>query len=180
MKSTNETKLAWLKEHVKGYDVQFNINDKDEIVICGNCYIDDGNITELPYKITKVVGNFIMSGLYPLPHKTKLSSLKNMPDVVTGDFDISCNEELTSLAGGPSHVFGRYKCNGCNLTSLEGIASEINSYIVAYNNKITELSALENTKGWSDVDVEYNPEKLYESALYKKYIEVHKIYKSKF
>lgn len=83
----------------------------------------------LPMPITAVYGNFDCSG--------HLTSLKNTPRVVHGDF-ICKNNGLTSLQGGPEQVVS-YDCSQNNLTSLVG-CPDIPGYLDCSQNKLQDLS----------------------------------------
>ena len=97
-KSTNNAEIeAWCKvNNIENY----TINSKGEIDVDGEVFIDSKNFNdiELPYKFGKVNGNF---KLYII---TKLTSLKNCPDIVTNDFSCMGCSQLDSLEGCPKEV----------------------------------------------------------------------------
>ena len=97
-KQTNNAEIeAWCKvNNIENY----TINSKGEIDVNGEVFIDSKNFNdiELPYKFGKVNGNF---KLYIV---TKLTSLKNCPDIVTNDFSCMGCSQLDSLEGCPKEV----------------------------------------------------------------------------
>ena len=97
-KHTNNAEIeAWCKiNNIENY----TINSKGEIDVDGEVFIDSKNFNdiELPYKFGKVDGNF---KLYIV---TKLTSLKNCPDIVTNDFCCLGCSQLDSLEGCPKEV----------------------------------------------------------------------------
>lgn len=146
--------IDWCKENIKGYNVSFEIDENKNLIITGNCYINDPTLTKLPYKIHKVIGNFSACGGVDEPRIMHLQTLENFPTIVTGNFHIGSNVDLTSLVGGPEEVGGYYRCSGCKLKSLDGIAKKVGSYISAFSNhSLTDINALaESTFRYIDLD----------------------------
>jgi hypothetical protein len=68
----------------------------------------------------------------------ELTSLKDAPKKVGGDFWCS-NNELTSLKDAPQEVGGNFDCNNNKLTSLKGAPHEVGGRFYCYNNKLTSL-----------------------------------------
>lgn len=168
--------VKWCEENIKGFNVSVKTDEQGNIIITGNCYIDDPNIEMLPYRIHKVEGNFSVCGDATVPRVMGLKSLNNFPRIVTGNFKINLNHELTSLAGGPVEVGGYYNCAHCNLKNLNGIASKIGQYIVAYKNPLTDIDDLDEVE-FSNIDLEYC-DGIVESAMYTKLKDNGKLYEN--
>lgn len=166
--------VKWCEENIKGFNVSVNTDELGNIVITGDCYIDDPNLVELPYKIHKVDGNFSVCGDATVPRVMNLKSLKNFPRIVTGNFKINLNHELTSLEGGPVEVGGYYNCAHCKLKTLDGIAKKIGQYIVAYKNPLENIDILSDIE-FSNIDLDYC-DNIYESAVYKQLANMKRIY----
>ena len=112
IKLNNYINEAWSGVKKQSYDQEikswcekmsikkYTINSKGEIDVDGEVFIDSKNFNdiELPYKFGKVNGNF---KLYII---TKLTSLKNCPDIVTNDFSCMGCSQLDSLEGCPKEV----------------------------------------------------------------------------
>ena len=166
--------VKWCEENIKGFNVSVNTDELGNIIITGDCYIDNPNLVELPYKIHKVDGNFSVCGDATIPRVMNLKSLKNFPRIVTGNFKINLNHGLTSLEGGPVEVGGYYNCAHGKLKTLDGIAKKIGQYIVAYKNPFTDIDDLEDVE-FSNIDLEYC-DNIYESAVYKQLVNMKKVY----
>lgn len=166
--------VKWCEENIKGFNVSVNTDELGNIIITGDCYIDNPNLVELPYKIHKVDGNFSVCGDATVPRVMNLKSLKNFPRIVTGNFKINLNHELTSLEGGPVEVGGYYNCAHCNLKTLDGIAKKIGQYIVAYKNPLENIDILSDIE-FSNIDLDYC-DNIYESAVYKQLANMKKVY----
>lgn len=69
----------------------YTINNKGEINVDTNVFLEYNTFSELPYKFRIVNGSFILYGC------ENLTSLKNCPDRVYGDFDCSKCIKLNSL-----------------------------------------------------------------------------------
>jgi len=95
------------KYSISGYDINDDgtIDAYDGVDLCGQ------NLTELPLRFNKVIGDFICV-------QNKLSTLYGCPIEVTGDF-LCCENELTSLEFGPSIIGECFYCCENKLTSLE-------------------------------------------------------------
>ena len=168
--------VKWCEENIKGFNVSVNTDELGNIIITGDCYIDNPNLVELPYKIHKVDGNFSVCGDATIPRVMNLKSLKNFPRIVTGNFKINLNHGLTSLEGGPVEVGGYYNCAHCNLKTLDGIAKKIGQYIVAYKNPLTDIDDLDEVE-FSNIDLEYC-DGIVESAMYTKLKDNGKLYEN--
>lgn len=167
--------INWCKENIKGYNVSFEFDENKNLIITGNCYINDPTLTKLPYKIHKVIGNFSVCGGLGEPRVMHLQTLENFPRIVTGDFNIGSNVDLTSLVGGPEEVGGYYRCSYCKLKSMDGIAKKIGSYISAFSNhSLTDINALDEST-FTEVDLEFCNEVI-NTPMYKKLKDNNKIY----
>lgn len=73
--------------------------------------------------------------------ENRLTSLKNCPRVVLGNF-LCGNNNLTSLEGGPTEVRGNYVAYNNKLTSLKGIATHLRYSLKLENNQLTSLDGI--------------------------------------
>lgn len=172
--------LKWCNDNIHGMynsDINFEITD-DGINITGNCYINNKDLTELPYKINIVHGNFICAGHNAYNSSDMhLTTLKNMPNIVYGNFDISFNTDLQSLEYSPLIVTGNFKCNHCALLNMNGISKEINGHIIAYSNPLTNINEVIKVKNFIYIDIDFcNEIKL--TPIYKKLCHTNKIFKN--
>lgn len=171
----------WVNENFQGnFTVDFN--DQNEIIINGNCHLINATITELPYKFSKVNGNFNIGGhKFPREHQTmyrNLKTLKNCPDEITGDFSCHFCYNLESLKYGPKIVGGDYICSKCNLTSLDHIAKNIGGSIIIFGNfNLTDIDELKNIDFQKFIDLDFVNRAVYKSDIYKKLVEKHCIIK---
>ena len=85
----------------------YTINPKGEIDVNGNVILDYKDFKELPYKFGKVNGYFDISS------NQNLTSLKNCPDYVNGLFACNLCPQLDSLEGCPKEVRGYFYCYDC-------------------------------------------------------------------
>jgi hypothetical protein len=181
----NEEKIKWFKTNFIGpYDI--SIDDNGYINIDGSCVLINDKLTELPYKIGKVTGNFWLNA-YGNPYRSIdelqvgmdfcINTLKNCPDYVGGTFNCSGCPGLKNLIGGPTKVGENYKCNHSGLESLEGIATEIGYNIIAYANyDLVDISAIDNGVSYKYIDLDFAPDALYETCDYKKIVSSNKLH----
>ena len=95
---------SWCEEMgIKNY----TINPQGEIDVDGHVNLTNKYFKELPYKFGKVNKLFSLSGC------KNLISLKNCPNIVTGNFSCSSCSQLDSLEGCPTKVGGDFFCYGC-------------------------------------------------------------------
>lgn len=161
-----EGDLKWYNgslESLKGFPIK----------VTGDLDINGNKLTTLQYCPKEVGGSFTCYG-------NKLESLENGPSKVKDNyncsrnklkklegcpqqinrFDCSLNSELNSLKGGPQEVFS-YDCSSCDLTSLEGIAQNIRSYVNVSDNRLWTLEGLNpDYKGTVQVSKNYYPESM--------------------
>ena len=100
-----QTHNAEIETWCKANNIEnYTINSQGEIDVDSNVFIDSKifNDIELPYKFGKVDGNF---SLYIV---TKLTSLKNCPDIVTNKFSCIGCSQLDSLEECPKEVGGDF------------------------------------------------------------------------
>lgn len=171
---THEDIIKWCTENIITNGV-INITDNLEIEIDGNCIIHNILLEELPYKIASVKGDFKI-GKDPISTPNiNIKTLKNFPNYIEGNFCIAGCKNLKSLNEGPVYVGGIYKCNNCNITSLDGIATTINGYIEVYGNPLTDISALSKVQNYTTIDL---PENFgnYNNDIYTELWNKHKIY----
>lgn len=167
--------INWCKENIKGYNVSFEIDEDKNLIIKGNCYIDNTELTKLPYRIHKVIGNFSVCGDLTIPRTMHLQTLENFPRIVTGNFNISGNPDLVSLAGGPVEVGGYYRCSHCNIKTMVGMAKKIGSYISAFSNPLVDITALDEST-FTNIDLDFC-DAIKDSSTYKMLNESNRIYR---
>ena len=71
--------------------------------------------------------------------KNKLTSLKNCPSSILGEFTCSFNKQLKTLEGGPTYVDTNYECNDCGLESLKGAPTRAEGMFDCGNNQLKTL-----------------------------------------
>jgi len=69
-------------------------------------------------------------------------------DYKGGDFSCASNE-LTSLAGAPSHVGGNFSCRACTLKSLKGAPSHVGGSFYCNDNELASLAGTPSHVGGS-------------------------------
>ena len=101
--NTNNIDLELLKKCIRG---TYTINDDGSIDVEGNVNMHESkyinNLTKIPFKFGKVVGNFWCSS-------NILTDLENSPKYIEGHFGCD-NNELTSLDLFPIYVGGDFYC----------------------------------------------------------------------
>ena len=110
---------AWsgVKKHTNNADIEawcdkigvrkYNINDEGKIDVNRFVNLFKKDFKEIPYKFGKV------KDFFTLQNCKNLTSLKNCPDIVTGNFRCSGCSQLDSLEGCPKEVWGDFWCNDC-------------------------------------------------------------------
>jgi hypothetical protein len=101
-----------------------------------NVELDHLFLKEIPDNIAM----YACHGLYDISDN-KLTSLKNCPSFVKGNFNCSLNN-LTSLRDGPQEVQGSYNCADNKITSLDGIAKIIGGGVDVSYNQLTSLQGI--------------------------------------
>lgn len=118
------------------------INDDLSVSFNGNVSWYRCDYEKLPFKFSKINGNFKLEQSYGL------KSLEGLPNHVTGNLDISENgiESLHSL--NVNFVGGTFNCSGNNLSTLEGLPLKIGGNIHAETNDICNYDGVsyENLK----------------------------------
>jgi hypothetical protein len=147
-------------------------------VVEGDLDISGNKLKSLEYCPKKIGGSFSCDGnkLESLENgpeevkdnyncsRNKLKSLEGCPQKINR-FDCSDNLELNSLKGGPQEVFS-YDCSNCDLSSLEGIAQNIRSYLNVSNNRLWTLEGLNpDFKGTVEASKNYYPEAMLKKML---------------
>ena len=104
-KYTNNAEIeAWCDEMgIKNY----TINSKGHIDVEGGVDLGGENFKELPYKFGRV------KGFFDIGSNKNLTSLKNCPDKVGGQFSCSGCSALESLEGCPKKVGSKFYCRKC-------------------------------------------------------------------
>lgn len=114
------------------------------------------NFNTIPVKFKEIHGSFDIS-------HSNLTSLKNAPEMVHGNFDFVSKARKTTLLGGPQYVEGSYhlfvkkmddldgapryvgkyfSCGNCELKSLEGGPDVVGGLYFCENNKLKTLKGL--------------------------------------
>ena len=143
--------------------------DLSEVVVKGDFYCSDNQLTSLEGSPQKVDGDFICScnkltSLEGAPQRVgggfycsinQLTSLEGAPKEVGGKFDCSYNQ-LTSLEGAPQTVGGDFNCYENRLTTLEGAPQSVGGYFRCYNNQLTSLVGLPQMKECMKIYCDYS------------------------
>lgn len=162
--------ILWVRENFIG-EYTIEITNDLEIVINGSCTLANSCIEELKYKFKEVNGSFNIGGHSDntgLSFSYQIKTLKNCPDVVSGNFECQGCPNLKSLEYGPKTVTGNYICNHCDLRNLKGIATEINKYLIAYcNYNLSNINDL-NKSHFIKADFEHCSDELYKTDEYIK------------
>lgn len=112
----NNKIIEWLTK----YNIKGIINVFGDIDIYSNLNLKNSDISELPYKINKVGGNFYINA-------SPLKTLKNFPNEVGGDLSLA-NTMITSLEGLPEKIGGSLYIQDC--ANLVGLTSLFNTTIL--------------------------------------------------
>lgn len=107
-----------------------------------NVELDKMFLKEIPDNIAM----YACHGFYDISDN-KLTSLKNCPSFVKGNFLCDTNK-LTSLKDGPQEVQGTYKCDNNRLKSLDGIAKIIGGSLDVTFNELTSLQGIPRLKSF--------------------------------
>ena len=87
-------------------------------------------------------GKYILTGLMFLDRLPD-----NIPESITGDFDCSGSNQLTSLEGAPKSVGGYFNCSDNQLTSLEGVPKSVGGNFYCSSNQLTSLEGAPKSVG---------------------------------
>lgn len=170
--------LNWINDNFEGkYTIEFTSND--EIIVNGNISLINHILEELPYKFHKVNGDFSIGGFkfYDTykANRHAIKSLKNCPDIVTGNFNCALCPNLTSLQYGPIEVGKHYYCHNTGITSFDYIAPAIKGDIIAFcNTDLTNIEALNKTT-FHLINIELCNDIIYGAKLFKELQETRKI-----
>lgn len=177
-KTENTHIINWIKENFDGlYTIEFTENN--EIIIHGDITLNNHTLPELKYPFYEIFGNFSIGGdkfgqYYAAQYS--ITTLKNCPKIIHGDFNCALCPKLQSLEGGPTIVEGIYACHNSDLLSLNGIAHTVKKEIKAYANRnLIDIEALSEegcTFGYIDLDI--CSDFLYGSPLYKELLKEYK------
>jgi hypothetical protein len=117
-----------LQYHIANY----SINPDGSIDVDGNVDINSSDLTILPVKFRRVMGNFNVQN-------NRFATLDGAPIAVGGNFNCF-NNELIDLKGGPKWVGRDFYCYKNQLTSLEGSPNEVvGNYYISGNPYLTNL-----------------------------------------
>lgn len=85
-----------------------------------------GIIGKMPVKITKVLGDFVIS-------QTFINSLENCPDFIDGDF-MANGTKIKDLSNFPKEIKGDVYLNNCKqLTDISGLTGNINNLSIFFS-----------------------------------------------
>jgi len=124
-----------LKKLVKKYRKSEKENDDGIVEIHDNVDLAKQQLEEIPayFNDKIVVGSFNVS-------RNQLRSLRNSPIVVTGNYDVFFNRNITSLEGCPKEVNGHFRAYGLGIRSLAGAPEKVGrSFNVSKNPNLTSL-----------------------------------------
>lgn len=111
---------------------KYSINPDGSVDVDGNVDLSSRNLSILPVKFRRVVGNFNIQNNY-------LKSLENAPLSVGGKFNCF-NNLLINFIGGPKWVGGDFYAYHNKLISLQGSPAEVvGSYYISDNQSLTNL-----------------------------------------
>ncbi|TAL38016.1 MAG: hypothetical protein EPN97_04410 [Alphaproteobacteria bacterium] len=118
------------------------------VIVTGNFYCQDNQLTSLKGAPSEVRGGFWCNG-------NRLESLEYSPNGITGQY-ICSNNRLSTLAHAPENITGDFACAGNPLTSLEGAPKQFNKL----------MSDFGTFKSWEEVPEKfrYSEETLAEAA----------------
>ena len=152
-----DPRIRWIKESLYNLENSFNvvIDDNDRVIIYGNIMIPYV-YNDLQYKIDEIFGNVIVDNVQEPVKYGNLSSLRNFPTIIHGDFICKLNPNLKTLKGGPEKVEGNFVCADCGLETIEHLPKYIGGNLDIYNNNIKDLSPIENSKIVGLIDVQFN------------------------
>jgi hypothetical protein len=88
------------------------------VIVTGNFYCQDNNLTSLKGAPKEVRGGFWCNG-------NRLETLEHTPAGITGQF-VCSNNRLASLTFAPEKITGDFACGKNPLASLEGAPKEFN------------------------------------------------------
>ena len=153
----NDERVKWIYENLYGqYGRDFKVKIEDgKVVVFGSIMIPY-QYDSLEVKIDEVYGNVVIDN-YDNHIQGNLTTLKNFPTIIHGDFKCKWQPNLISLKGGPKQVDGDFMCVASGLTSLDYLPEKIGRNLVVYSNKIENLSPILESKITGLIDIEYNP-----------------------
>lgn len=157
-KNEEDIRHSCLEYQIKNY----SINSDGSIDVDGNVDMSLRNLSSLPLKFARVLGNFcinnnLLTTLYGAPiavggnfncFSNRLTNLSDAPKWVGGDFFCYQNQ-LASLKGSPLEVVGNYYISGNEyLENLEGCTLKIGGNFSCDDTLISTFS------GEEDIDFE--------------------------
>lgn len=129
-----------LKNMLHDNNIIIDVDENNNIIITGDIYIISSEYNMFPEKIYKVNGSITWKGFIDGFKYGSLSTLKNFPDIVTGNVNISKNKNLESLDYCPKNIGGQLCCECCNINSLSGLNNvSIGSHLFLSYNPITSI-----------------------------------------
>ena len=158
----------YLKSFFNDSKVKFYRDNDNNIIVKGNLYVFDDNITKIPVKFYKLIGNIYWYGQIDGFKSGNLKTLENFPDIVTGSVSIYKNKNLTSLDGCPKYIGESLYCDNCNISNIDGLKGvTIKKNFIANNNPISDINALNDASIGETIE-------LIETPFAKNYIEKYK------
>ena len=115
----------------------YTINPDGSIDVDGNIILsydfERGELTKIPLKFAKVIGDFECD-------RNQLTTLKGSPKSVGGNFDCHSNQ-LTSLEGLPE-IGGHINCRRNQITDFRGVSEFFEGLFYCEENPIEEIYTL--------------------------------------
>lgn len=114
----------------------------------GDLELDEMNLTEFP----KILKNVTVRGDF-VCNNSNITSLKNSPKIIRGNFYCTNNKLLTSLEGGPTFVRDNFICIGnYSLRLMKGMPKKIGGNVYCYDNGNrfyeSDIGKISNVKGY--------------------------------
>lgn len=154
MNDVSDERIQWCQDNLVG-DISYEIDNNNRLIAHGNIIFVDA-LQEMKYKIDELYGNFETENAINRRYG-QLKSLKNMPTIIHGKFNVSMNKGLTSLEGGPETVYGTYWCSNCSLKTADHIAKNITGSLLMFNNNIENIDAIADINVDHSIDLTSNP-----------------------
>ncbi len=121
-----------LQMHLGNYKIyDYIINEDGSIDVNKEVHLFNKNLISIPFKFNRVCDYFNIAN-------NKLTSLKNCPKYIEGNFSCSHNK-LISLEFGPEYVGLDYNCSINQLITLKGCVDEVSGSFYCQSNLLTSL-----------------------------------------
>jgi len=153
-------------EQIKKIEAKLAKNSDGSYSTNGSIDLIDLNLTEIPFRLKEVLGDFICShnsiatfkGVFTedsrvggrfLCEYNKLTSLEGIPDYIGGDF-LCIHNELESLEGCPEVIYRDFWCSSNKFTSLKGSPKTVGrSFSCGDSLSLVSLEGGPDQVGWN-------------------------------